>query len=78
MDALNSDDIRQSLITRAKRYCEAAKTSMSAIGMAAVHDNKFLGKVEAGENFSIRTYQRVMDWLDKAEAELSEPSEAAE
>lgn len=74
MNVLNSDDIRLSLLSRAKRYCEAANTSLSAIGMASVHDNKFLGKVQAGENFSIKTYQRVMDWLDEAERSI----EAAE
>lgn len=59
-------DVRQCLLERATSYAGAAKTSFSAIGVAAVGDSKFLARVQAGCGFNIKTYQRMMDWLDQA------------
>lgn len=64
---INDTDIRQSLICRAEAYAKSSRTSFSAIGLAAVSDSKFLSRVQNGLSFNIRTYQRVMDWLDAAE-----------
>lgn len=68
---ITEKDIRACLVTRAKGYAQAAGTSLSAIGLAAVGDNKFIFRVESGLSFQVSTYQRVMDWLDVAEAKLS-------
>lgn len=76
---ITAADIRKSLIERAKAYAEAADTSFSAIGLAAVNDTKFLGRVENTEiGFNIKTYQKMVDWLDKAERKLPRSKEAAE
>ncbi|RIY00188.1 hypothetical protein D3218_12940 [Aureimonas flava] len=72
---MTSDEIRTNLLTRARTYAENAKTSLSAISLAAVNDSKFLKRVEVGEGFNINTYQRVIDWIDAAEA--ARPCEAA-
>ncbi|MGI2036390.1 hypothetical protein ACRQ1B_28845 [Rhizobium panacihumi] len=64
---ISEDDVRASLVARALRYAEAANTSLSAIGVASVGDSKFISRVQAGLNFNIKTYQRVMDWLDLQE-----------
>ena len=64
---ITENDIRNCLIERASAYAKAAKTSFSAIGVAAVGDSKFLSRVQTGLSFNIRTYQKVMDWLDAAE-----------
>ncbi|MFK0384966.1 hypothetical protein [Agrobacterium sp. NPDC090273] len=73
---ITESDIRNSLISRADAYAKAGRTSFSAIGIAAVGDSKFLSRVQSGLSFNIRTYQRVMDWLDVAEKSVRR--EAAE
>lgn len=75
---ITATDIRKSLIARASAYADAAGTSFSAMSVAAVNDSKFLGRVK-NENigFNIKTYQKMADWLDKAEKNLSR-REAAE
>ena len=65
---ITADAVRQNLISRARAFCEARKTSFSAIGKAAISDDRFLARVDAGGNFTLDTYQRVIDWLDAAEA----------
>ena len=64
---ITETDVRNCLIERATAYAKAAKTSFSAIGVASVGDSKFLSRVQSGLSFNIRTYQKVMDWLDNAE-----------
>lgn len=66
---LSSDAIRQALIDRATAYVTRTDSSFSAIGLTVLNDSKFLGRVQRGENFSVKTYQKVMDWLDAAERE---------
>lgn len=71
MDAqieITADAVRQNLIKRARAFCESRKTSFSAIGKAAISDDRFLARVDAGGNFTLDTYQRVIDWIDAAEA----------
>lgn len=66
---ITADSIRRNLISRARAFCEARKTSFSAIGKAAISDDRFLARVDAGGNFTLDTYQRVIDWMDAAERE---------
>lgn len=76
---ITATDIRKSLIARAKAYADAADTSFSAMGLAAVNDTKFLSRVDNAEiGFNIKTYQKMVDWLNKAERQLSKSKEAAE
>ena len=64
---ITADAVRQHLLMRAKAYCEARSCSFSHIGEEAIKDSKFLARVQAGENFTVKTYQRVIDWLDHHE-----------
>jgi len=66
---ITADAVRQTLLTRATAFSEAHNVSFSRIGDAALGDSKFLARVRAGDNFTIKTYQRVIDWLDAAERE---------
>ena len=66
-----SQVIRDTLIQRAEAFIKANKSSFSAIGLGAVNDSKFLGRVASGENFSVKTYQRVIDWMDEQEKEFA-------
>ncbi len=70
MDIPTSETIREALLGKARAFVSARRSSFSAICIGAGVDNKFLSRVEAGENFSIKTYQRVIDWLDEAERRL--------
>lgn len=76
---ITATDIRKSLIARASAYADAAGTSFSAMSVAAVNDSKFLGRVANTDiGFNIKTYQKMVDWLDKAERKLPRSQEAAE
>lgn len=59
--------IRQHVLDRAAAYCAAHKTSFSKISGEATRDEKFLSRVQAGENFTVKSYQKVLDWLDRAD-----------
>lgn len=75
---ITADDIRTSLIARARRYRDTAKTSFSAMGISAVGDSKFLSRVENPEiGFNIKTYQKMVEWLDDAERKLADERGAA-
>jgi len=76
---ITDEAIRAHLIARARAYADRTKCSFSFISEEAVKDSKFLANAERGANFTIKTYQRVIDWLDAAEAKLpeDEPTGAA-
>lgn len=69
---ITSDAVRQHLLARSKAYVARTRTSFSYISQAAVQDSKFLANVERGNNFTVKTYQRVIDWLDENEAAETE------
>lgn len=74
---ITEHDIRKALIVRAKAYRDKVKTSFSAMSIDAVNDSKFLSRVENPSlGFNIKTYQRMVDWLDEAERKL-QPETAA-
>lgn len=73
INEITEADVRDVLLSRAEAYRKAAKTSFSAISLAAVNDSKFLSRVENRSlGFNIKTYQRMNDWLSEAEKNLSE------
>lgn len=73
--SITADHIRDHLLARATAFSERTKMSFSAISKEAVADDRFLARARAGKNFTIETYQRVIDWIDAREA--AQPSEAA-
>lgn len=74
---ITAHDIRNSLIERATAYAAKAKTSFSAMGIAAVGDSKFLSRVQNAEiGFNIKTYQKMVEWLDEAERRLKQETAA--
>jgi hypothetical protein len=56
--------IRAALVNRAAEYTQITGVSMSAIGRKSVRDPAFVQRLAQGQNFTVTTYQRVMDWLD--------------
>lgn len=74
---ITEQDIRESLIARATLYAAKAKTSFSAMGISAVGDSKFLSRVQNPEiGFNIKTYQKMVEWLDEAERRLQQETAA--
>lgn len=74
---ITEEAVRASLLERATAYCKANRSSFSHIGDKAVSDSKFLARVQSGENFTIKTYQKVLTWLDEAEGRAT-PSETGQ
>lgn len=67
----SKDTIRDHLLARAKAFSAFSGMSLSAISSEAVKDSKFLPEVDNGKktNFTLATYQRVIDWIDAHEAD---------
>jgi hypothetical protein len=76
--AITDAAIRENLLKRAKAYAAKSGCSLSFISKQAVGDDKFLRNAERGSNFTINTYQRVIDWIDAAEAAIAQPPAGAE
>lgn len=57
-------NIRAVLLWRAKRFTRLTGVPPYAIAKNALNDPALLMRVAKGHNFTIQTYQRVMDWLD--------------
>jgi hypothetical protein len=68
---ITAEAVRATLIARATAFCAAHNYSLSRLGDEALKDSKFLSRVQAGDNFTIKTYQRVIDWIDERERELA-------
>lgn len=64
---LSAARVRQHLLERANVYIKREKSSLSFISQQAVNDSKCLSRIRDGGNFTVETYQRVIDWLDAAE-----------
>lgn len=69
---ITEEAIRNTLIERATAFRERAGCSFSHMSKEALNDSKFIGEVIAGRNFTIRSYQKMNDWLDEAEKNFSE------
>ncbi|MBN7755462.1 hypothetical protein JYP46_01380 [Nitratireductor aquimarinus] len=69
-----AETIRQELLKRANAYAQKHGKSLSFISEQAVKDSKFLAEVSRGRNFTIKTYDAVIGWLDSAERASKAPS----
>lgn len=68
---LSADDIRSHLLARVEAYATRSGMSVSAISKEAVKDDRFVARARAGANFTVKTYQQMMDWLDAQESDGS-------
>lgn len=62
-------NIRAALLLRAASFRRKTGMPLSAIGKNAINDSAFLFAVAEGRNLTLRTYQRVMDWIDQNQPE---------
>lgn len=51
------------MLSGVDRYRAATGKSDSFVGREAINDDKFIGRIRSGGNFTVETYQRVMNWL---------------
>jgi hypothetical protein len=65
---ITAEAVRQNLLARVSAFRDRSGCSLSYIGEQALRDSKFIANVQRGDNFTIKTYQRVIDWLDAEEA----------
>lgn len=54
---------RNGLIQLAETYSTATGVSLATIGKRALNDNTFLARIVHGQTFTVRTYDRVVQWL---------------
>lgn len=71
--AITESDVRACLVQAAVEFSARSGMSLSAIGVASVGDSKFIARVRNGCGFNIKTYQKVLNWI-----ETEQRKEAAE
>ena len=68
MMAFMEKELRNNLIKTAKAVCAARGITEETIGLRALRDNTFFRRMRNGAGFTVRTYDRLMSWM---EGELS-------
>lgn len=61
---ITAEQVRAHLLARVDAYQVKTGCTDAKLGTDAVRDHKILSRIRSGENFTIRTYQRLIDWLD--------------
>ncbi len=56
-------DIRTRLLTEADQYCSARGISRARLATLVVNDGKFFDRVEKGGDFTVRTFERFMQYF---------------
>ncbi len=58
------ETLRAQLFDLADRFCAATSLSRQAIGLQAIRDNSFFTRrIANGRTFTIRTFDRVVEWF---------------
>ncbi len=68
-------ELRAKLISTAERCTRLTKMSEATIGLKAVKDNTVFKRIRGGKGFTVKTYDRLMAFMDEA---LHSSREAAE
>tara|TARA_R110002051_G_scaffold325659_2_gene429842 strand:+ start:6680 stop:6931 length:252 start_codon:yes stop_codon:yes gene_type:complete len=71
---LSEDAVRAKLLERADSFAARTGYSQSRMSEEALRDSKFLSDVRSGRNFTVKTMQKFLDWLEGAEKAV--PSKA--
>lgn len=64
---ITATQVRAALLLRIDSFIASSGMSASALGKAAVNDDRFVNRIRSGGNFTVELYQRVIDWLDEQE-----------
>lgn len=76
------ETLRHHLLKCAALFEEATDITPATVGKRALNDNTYFARIATGQGFTIRTYDKVMEWLsdnwpdDKVEwpADIPRPS----
>ena len=58
-------ELRTKLFQTAERLTKATKVSEQTIGQRAISDNTFFKRVREGAGFTVKTYDRLMSWMEQ-------------
>jgi hypothetical protein len=56
--------LRENLIKMAWAVCEARGLTEETIALRALKDNTFFRRMRSGAGFTVRTYDRLMGWME--------------
>jgi hypothetical protein len=62
--SITAEQVRAHLLERIDAYQAKVPTTDAKLGTDAVGDHKVIARIRAGENFTLKMYQRLIDWLD--------------
>lgn len=62
-------ELRSQLLEKAAAVCKARQITEETIGQKALKDNTFFKRMRGGAGFTVRTYDRLMSWMDDELAE---------
>ena len=65
-------ELRAKLISTAERCTRLTEMSEATIGLKAVKDNTVFKRIRGGAGFTIKTYDRLMAFMEKATHETRE------
>jgi hypothetical protein len=72
------ETLRQHLIALAEKFEACTGTAAATIGRRALNDNKVFARLEAGDGFTIRTFDRLTVWFSENWPDGAEWPEALE
>jgi hypothetical protein len=58
-------ELRAKLISTAERCTRLVGMTEATIGLKAVNDNTVLKRIRSGAGFTVKTYDRLMGFMDK-------------
>lgn len=59
-------ELRAKLISTAERCTRLTDMSEATIGLKALNDNTFFKRLRSGAGFTVKTYDKVMAFMEKA------------
>lgn len=59
-------ELRAKLISTAERCTRLTEMSEATIGLKALNDNTFFKRLRSGAGFTVKTYDKVMAFMEKA------------
>jgi hypothetical protein len=62
--SITAEQVRTHLLERIDAYQAKVPVTDAKLGTDAVGDHKVVARIRAGENFTLKMYQRLLDWLD--------------
>lgn len=57
------NELAANLLKLASDYEAATKLSKSGVGKSILNDTTFFKRIEAGDGFNVKTYDRVVEWF---------------